>query len=31
MTRTHYWCPVNRAYIYALVPTQVAFKLAGIA
>lgn len=29
MTRIHYWYPVHRAYIYALVPTEVAFKLMG--
>jgi len=29
MTRIHYWCPVHRAHIYALVPTEVAFKLMG--
>jgi hypothetical protein len=29
MTRIHYWCPVHRAYVYALVPTEVAFKLMG--
>jgi hypothetical protein len=29
MTRIHYWCPVYRAYVYALVPTEVAFKLMG--
>ena len=29
MTRIHYWCPVHRAYVYALVPTGVAFKLMG--
>lgn len=27
MTRIHYWCPMYRAYVYALVPTEVAFKL----
>lgn len=30
MTRVHYWCPVHRAYVYALVPTEVAFKLMGL-
>jgi hypothetical protein len=29
MTRIHYWCPVHRAYVYALVPTEVAFTLMG--
>jgi hypothetical protein len=30
MTRIHYWCPVYRAYVYALVPTEVAFAMAGL-
>jgi hypothetical protein len=29
MTRIHYWCPVHRAYVYTLVPTEVAFTLMG--
>jgi hypothetical protein len=29
MTRIHYWCPVYRAYVTAIVPTQVAFTLMG--
>jgi hypothetical protein len=29
MTRIHYWCPVHRAYVTAIVPTRVAFKLMG--
>jgi hypothetical protein len=29
MTRIYYWCPMHRAYVYALVPSEVAFKLAG--
>ena len=30
MTRIYYWCPMHRAYVYALVPAEVAFKLAGL-
>lgn len=30
MTTIHYWCPLNRAYVYLTVPTPVAFKLVGI-
>ncbi len=29
MTRIHYWCPVSRAYVTAIVPTEVAFKMMG--
>ena len=29
MTRIYYWCPMYRAYVYAVVPTQVAFTLMG--
>lgn len=29
MTTIHYWCPITRAYIYATVPVEVAFLLAG--
>jgi len=31
MTTIHYWCPVHRAWVYALVPTQVAFAMRGLA
>jgi hypothetical protein len=30
MTRIHYWCPAHRAYVYAVVPLNVAFKLVGL-
>jgi hypothetical protein len=30
MTTIHYWCPINRAYIYATVPVEVAFLLARL-
>ena len=30
MTRIHYWCPMHRAYVYAVVPVDVAFKLVGL-
>ena len=30
MTRIHYWCPMYRAYVTAIVPTQVAFAMMGL-
>ena len=30
MTTIHYWCPLHRAYVQRMVPTELAFKLAGL-
>lgn len=30
MTTVHYWCPLRRAYVSMLVPTEMAFKLVGV-
>jgi hypothetical protein len=29
MTTIHFYCPLRRAYVTAIVPTQVAFTLMG--
>jgi len=31
MTTIHFWSPIHMAYIYATVPVEVAFRLAGLA
>jgi hypothetical protein len=30
MTAIHYWSPIHGAYVYATVPVEVAFRLAGL-
>jgi hypothetical protein len=30
MTTIHYWCPLHRAYVQRMVPTELAFRLAGL-
>lgn len=30
MTTIHYWCPLARAYVQRTVPTELAFRLAGL-
>jgi hypothetical protein len=31
MTNIHFWSPLHGAYVYATVPVEVAFRLAGLA
>ncbi len=31
MTIIYYWCPLHRAYVQRTVPTELAFRLAGLA
>ncbi len=30
MTTIYYWCPLTRAYVQQTVPTELAFRLAGV-